>query len=133
MLTDAPQKLEKDYAKERDRVAGDVKRAEQESQKAGKRSNQALSQAMTQLAEKLKEVEQVGQSHLKDVIVEDRRRFCFFIDSFGQVMHHDLLFHERAVSTLKSALGDFTALAKLADTLPTDVESILKVRVEGKT
>lgn len=122
------QKFEKDYHAQHKRVVQELKKAETESAKAGKKGPDALKQAVALVNDKVKEMEQLRTSKLREAIVEDRRRYCFFIKNWVTVVGNESSMHDIAVTYLKNKTNDWTQLANSQETLPPQIENLVTVQ-----
>eukprot|EP00732_Lithocolla_globosa_P006170 Lithocolla_globosa_v1_NODE_6975_length_1008_cov_5.326338.p1 type:complete len:308 gc:universal NODE_6975_length_1008_cov_5.326338:34-957(+) len=121
-------KIEKDYLQNHQRVVKEIKKAESESAKAGKKGADALKQAVAAVNDRVKEMETLRQSKLRQVIVEERKRHCFFIMHISTVINHDLAFHEEATQSFHSQIPVWTQLAVSPENLPPEVENLVEVQ-----
>jgi len=75
--------FEKNYHKKHGEILDQLRKAEKETQKAGKKSPYQLQQAIQDLTDKMNEMTEHRQQRLKEILLYERRKYCEIFASLG--------------------------------------------------
>jgi len=113
--------------KDHKQVVSELKEAEKASAKAGKKGGD-LQQAIQNVNQKVKEMEDMRKQRLKEAIIEHRKRYCFFIMHFATTIKAEMEMHDVALTQIKGNINPWTQLAISPDVLPPAVEELVEVQ-----
>jgi len=121
-------RFEKDYIKDHKNVVQAIKDAEKDSAKAGKKGGEALQQAIQTVNLRVKEMEELRKARLREAIIEQRKRYCFFIMHFTAFLKSEQEMHDIGSAQVKSNLSSWTQLAGSPENLPPAVEELVETQ-----
>merc|ERR1711991_731457 len=123
MITQEKQEVitfEKDFKTGQTRLFQDLKKAEANSKKAGKKTPQMMQTALTNLTNKMDEIDEFKSNNLKAIILLKRERFCNFISQWSKVGKEMDKFHDSSHQSLIKNLENWDRASQAADNVSTD-------------
>jgi hypothetical protein len=121
-------RFEKDYSRDHKLAVESIKEAEKESAKAGKKGAEALQQAIQTVNRRVKEMEELRKSRLREAIIEQRKRYCFFIMHFTTFFKTEQEMHDTGSRQVSTNFSTWLQLATSPDQLPSAVEELVETK-----
>jgi len=133
--------LEKEHSKDIKRYANEIKKRSAEVYKLKKKikrgtKNENFQQQLTQMsvevADRITHLEEVERSCLRNILVEERTRACFYALSLSKLLNLQVDFANEA-STVEELSNDLRELCRNPKQLPTKVDDIIQDYTKGAT
>jgi len=122
------QTFESEYKRVRNSVRSQISKLEGDTKKAGKSKNpEVLKQSIAVLNDKVKEAEQVKADKMRQILLIERKRFCFLLGILNSVMNYQVDYHNEG-SKIKDLQRELSTLASSSQQLPSDIESLIKTQ-----
>mmetsp|Transcript_7109 Transcript_7109/g.14924 ORF Transcript_7109/g.14924 Transcript_7109/m.14924 type:complete len:386 (+) Transcript_7109:15-1172(+) len=96
----AIQEFEKGYHKQHQDLIAQVKKAEKNVKKAGKKSPQDLQNAIQNLTERMNAITTHRQNRLEEILLMERARYCNVVSMWGAVIDAQINFYQNSASNL---------------------------------
>ncbi|KJE89599.1 hypothetical protein CAOG_01037 [Capsaspora owczarzaki ATCC 30864] len=130
-------KLESHFTSQLRDLRNNIKNAEKESEKVSKAAKKTagggstLQQSLQMITERTKEMDVARQDILRQVLVEERKRYCFLLMHYASVIKSEVDTYRFSADSLQNNLAEWYKLAVSPDELPETSEAL--VRFEERT
>lgn len=125
---------EKNYHKEHQAILAQVKKAEKQTQKAGKKGPQALQEAIQDLTDKMNSIQEHRQTKLTEILLLERKKYCDTLGLWNRVADAQMLCLADANSSLETMHGKWKEVAGTYTTLsPEAVDFLSRVGKRERT
>jgi len=116
--------FESDYKKMRSATRQQISKIEQQTKKAGKKSQQELQLAILQLGDKIKEAEQTKSDKLRTAMVLERKKYCNILTHMIPVISTTIEMYSEGMR-LKDIEPSVRVVASSMQQLPSDAEALI--------
>jgi len=125
--------MEADFRKGRQKMQEEVRKAEQLSQKAGKKSAESLQLAITNLTDKMKQLEEFHSQQLRSAILLERKKYCAYLLKWTTVVQTQIDMYRSSADMLQHVNDEVINLATQSTTLPNTMEELTRVKEQTYT
>mmetsp|Transcript_29320 Transcript_29320/g.73768 ORF Transcript_29320/g.73768 Transcript_29320/m.73768 type:complete len:402 (-) Transcript_29320:150-1355(-) len=118
----ATESFEVDLNRQTEKMLSDLKKLEKESKKAGKKSPEILQQAISNVTNKVKDLEDFRVKKLREVLLMERRQYCTLLSSLCTVVQAQSDAFSQSHRALDDQQAEWKRVAESAAILSEPVE-----------
>ena len=119
------QNFEKSYYKRHGEIVEELRRAEKETKKSGKKSPYQLQQAIQELTDKMNEMTNHRQAKLKEILLMERKRYCDIVHLLNSVIDSQMSLSTYSNQTLQDQHQKWKGVADTYNQLPSDCQALI--------
>merc|ERR1712137_27982 len=128
------QSWEKNFHKRHAEIVSQLRKAEKETKKSGKKSPYQLQQAIQDLTDKMNEMTTHRQQKLEEFLRVERKRYCYIVELLTNMIDAQQNYFTTSNQLLSDQLQPWKAVAGSADTLSQECQSLIsQVGVKERT
>jgi len=126
--------FEKGYHKKHSDLVNQVRRAEKDVKKSGKKSPENLKTAIQNLTDKMNEVTNHRQDRLQEILLMERARYCNVLNMWTSVADSQISKYKSCVASLEQQNPRWKEVGQTGTSLPSNCQQLVKaVGVQERT